>query len=103
MSGQSGANSGVLSSYHHPTPYDVELRSCDMLGVRLCICICICILIFLYMCICMCFLFGYHPTIILAANEHLASSLHHPSENPSTEEKQKSKRHVFFPPLAEVG
>ena len=33
------------------------------------------------------FVFGYHPTIILAANEHLASSLHHPSGNPSTEKK----------------
>ena len=48
MSGQSRTNSGVLSSYHHPTSYDVELRSRVMLGVRLCVCICICIQIFLY-------------------------------------------------------
>ena len=46
----------------------------------------------------------YHPTIILAANEHLAPSLHHPSENPSTENNTNNvtKMLVFTPP-AEVG
>ena len=69
MSGQSRANSGVLASYDHPTSYDVELRSCVMLGFRLCVCICICTVsgyLFLFVCASRCFCFW-------------SSSHHHPS------------------------